>query len=139
MTKLILTLALTLTSVNAFAGAYVFECTDANHAITIEKSSVYLRYWDPANSGDETEPVEYTSKSMPDFATEKPANPKKTVSVEIIGKKKQIVYRNQTDECGNVGKKDIFVANLVVRDSEGKLIANEIAICDQSFYPGHCY
>ncbi len=122
----------------AHAGAYRFSCSDANGAISISKSSAYLKYYDKVNDQEPLPAVEWTSKTLP-FPNEKPEHPETAVSIEVVGKVKQIVYRDQTDECGNVGKEDIYVAKLIVRDPQGKLISSEQVICDQSFYPGHCY
>ncbi|QDK45995.1 hypothetical protein DOM22_12950 [Bdellovibrio sp. ZAP7] len=137
--NMILAMAVMMTGAFAHAGAYGFSCTDAYGIIEISKGQAFLKQYDAVNGEDKLMPVEYASKTLPDYASEKPENPKTAVSIEIVGKKKQIVDRAQTDECGNVGREDIFAAKLIVRDPQGKLISHETVICDQSFYPGHCF
>lgn len=137
MKILILATAILLTSSFAYAGAYSFYCTNAIRSVVIDKAEVRFSE-DFIDSAMQVQGVEYKSRSLPMFSTDNPENPNTALRIEIVGRKTQLVLKDQTDDCGNKGQKDIFSANVVIKNAKGKVLSREVILCDASFFPGHC-
>lgn len=135
----------TFTGLAANAGAYDFSCSNSSGTLVLGKSQATLS--GPLNSpeygsgseGQPTHNVEYVSKSLGWGASEQNLEfAKIALRIETVGKIVILKKTNLSDQCGNVGSKTVFTANVrISRLINGKRVLTETILCEDQSMTGH--